>query len=117
MGALTAGTLAAQDRQGTLKYQPPFDGPLEFRRTDVKLKVHPFALTQVRLDQGIFNDAAQWNRGYMDRLSEDRLVHNFRLNAGLPSHAAPFGGWEDPKGELRGHFTGHYLSAAARQPW
>jgi DUF1680 family protein len=31
----------------------------------------------------------------------------------LTSQATPFGGWEEPKGELRGHFTGHYLSAAA----
>jgi DUF1680 family protein len=23
------------------------------------------------------------------------------------------GGWEAPKSELRGHFTGHYLSACA----
>jgi DUF1680 family protein len=47
----------------------------------------------------------------MNRLPADRLVHNFRLNAGLSSTADPFGGWEEPKGELRGHFTGHYLSA------
>jgi DUF1680 family protein len=49
----------------------------------------------------------------MHRLAADRLVHNFRTNAGLPSAAEPFGGWEEPKGELRGHFTGHYLSGAA----
>jgi len=110
---LAAPLLMAQDR---LKYTPPFEAPLEFYRADVKPKIQPFALNRVELDHGIFNDAAQWNRGYMDRLSEDRLVHNFRLNAGLPSNATPFGGWEEPKGELRGHFTGHYLSAAARQP-
>jgi hypothetical protein len=53
----------------------------------------------------------------MARLGEDRLIHNFRLNAGLPSSAAPFGGWEQytpgRDGELRGHFTGHFLSATA----
>jgi DUF1680 family protein len=70
-------------------------------------------MSQVRLQPGVFQDAAQWNRGYMDRLAADRLVHNFKVNAGLTSQATPFGGWEEPKGELRGHFTGHYLSAAA----
>jgi len=49
----------------------------------------------------------------MGRLGSDRLLHNFRLNAGLPTSAVPLGGWEAPKSELRGHFTGHYLSACA----
>jgi len=37
----------------------------------------------------------------------------FRVTAGLPSSAEPLGGWEAPDNELRGHFTGHYLSACA----
>ena len=40
-------------------------------------------------------------------------MHTFRLTAGLPSTAEPLGGWEAPNNELRGHFTGHYLSACA----
>src|SRR5581483_4477259 len=43
----------------------------------------------------------------------DRLLHNFRVNAGLPSTAEPLGGWEKPDCELRGHFVGHFLSACA----
>ena len=50
---------------------------------------------------------------YLLALDVDRLLHTFRLNAGLPSTARPLGGWEEPKVELRGHFTGHYLSACA----
>jgi hypothetical protein len=49
----------------------------------------------------------------MMRLPNDRLLHNFRVNAGLPSSAKPLGGWEAPTCELRGHFVGHYLSASA----
>jgi DUF1680 family protein len=37
----------------------------------------------------------------------------FRVTAGLPSSAAPLGGWEAPDNELRGHYTGHHLSALA----
>jgi DUF1680 family protein len=37
----------------------------------------------------------------------------FRVTAGLPSDAKPLGGWEAPGNELRGHFTGHFLSACA----
>ena len=40
-------------------------------------------------------------------------MHSFRVNAGLPSTAKPYGGWEEPKSEVRGHFVGHYLSACA----
>ena len=98
-------------RRGTMPEIPPFQEPLAFTRNDVPAKVEPFPMTQVRILGGAYKDAQDWNLGYMNRLPADRLLHNFRLNAGLPSSAEPFGGWEEPKGELRGHFTGHYLSA------
>lgn len=104
-------------RRGTAPEVPPFEGTLTFSRQAVTTKVQPFPMTQVRVAASPFKDAADANRGYMDRLSADRLVHNFRLNAGLPSSAAPLGGWEQyapgRESELRGHFTGHYLSACA----
>jgi len=107
----------AQQRRGTLPDVPPFESPLSFTRRPVAPKVQPFPMTQVRLTASPFKDAADANRGYMDRLGADRLVRNFLLNAGLPSSAAPLGGWEESipgrAGELRGHFTGHYLSACA----
>src|SRR5579862_9581330 len=103
----------SQQRRGTAPEGAPFDHPLEFTSKPAPLKVRPFPMTQVRLTGGICKTAEDWNRGYMDRLPAGRLLHNFRINAGLASTAAPFGGWEEPAGELRGHFTGHYLSAAA----
>jgi hypothetical protein len=75
--------------------------------------VVPFDLHQVRLRPGIQRDALLTNRQFMMSLDPDRLLHTFRLNAGLPTSAAPLGGWEAPVNELRGHFTGHYLSACA----
>jgi DUF1680 family protein len=74
---------------------------------------HPFATEQVRLLPGPFRDAQELDRKYLLSLDPDRLLHNFRANAGLPSDAQPLGGWEAPTGELRGHFVGHYLSACA----
>ena len=93
--------------------QPPFEEPLAFQRRDAGWRVKPFLMSQVRLLPGPFQQSAEWNRAYMNWLGVDRLLHNFRVNAGLPSTAEPFGGWEAPKSELRGHFTGHYLSACA----
>src|SRR5262245_60265975 len=64
---------------------PPFDGKLEFRRSDVATKVQPFPMQQVRLlPNNIYADAQEWNRGYMSRLAADRLLYTFRANAGLP---------------------------------
>ncbi len=89
----------------------PFADPLVFARRDIAPKVRPFPMTQVRLLAGPFKQSCEWNRNYMSRLPAERLLHNFRLNSGLPTNAEPLGGWEAPKSELRGHFTGHYLSA------
>jgi uncharacterized protein len=77
-------------------------------------KVKPFPTSQVRLRKGLFQDGMEANRRYLMSLPQDRLLHTFRLNAGLPSSATPLGGWEKPDCELRGHFAGgHYLSACA----
>ncbi|HTT66640.1 MAG TPA: beta-L-arabinofuranosidase domain-containing protein [Gemmatimonadales bacterium] len=73
----------------------------------------PFDLARVRLLPGPFLDAMQVNRRYLMGLDPDRLLHTFRLTAGLPTAAVPLGGWEAPENELRGHYTGHYLSACA----
>jgi DUF1680 family protein len=75
--------------------------------------VQPFAAEQVRLLDGPFQHAQELDRKYLLSLDPDRLLHNFRVNAGLPSDAKPLGGWEAPNCELRGHFVGHYLSACA----
>lgn len=73
----------------------------------------PFELASVRLLPGLFLDATEVNRRYLLDLDPDRLLHMFRVTAGLPSSAQPLGGWEAPDNELRGHFIGHYLSACA----
>jgi len=78
-----------------------------------KPTVQPFDLQRVRLHAGPVLTAIETNRTFMLRLEPDRLLHMFRLTAGLPSTAQPYGGWEAPVNELRGHFTGHYLSACA----
>jgi DUF1680 family protein len=79
----------------------------------IQIKARPFNLKQVRLLDGPFKDAMERDKKYLHELESDRLLHNFRINAGLPSSAEPLGGWEKPDVELRGHTVGHYLSACA----
>jgi hypothetical protein len=77
-------------------------------------KLVPFPMTQVRLLDGIFKAQSEINQRYLDSLTTDRLLHSFRVTAGITSNANPYGGWERPDCTLRGHFNGgHYLSAVA----
>ena len=83
-------------------------------REKIEWKVRPFPMKQVRLGDGPCKQAMEADRRYLHSLPTDRLLHTFRVNAGIPSSAQPFGGWEAPDCELRGHYVGgHYLSAVA----
>ena len=83
-------------------------------RDAIASRAIPFSMNNVRLRPGAFSAAAEANRRYLKTLPPDRLLHTFRLTAGLPSTAESLGDWEKPDCELRGHFTGgHYLSACA----
>jgi DUF1680 family protein len=82
-------------------------------REAVPLAARPFPLTDVRLLDGPFREAMRRDEQYLLSLDLDRLLHTFRLNALLPTTAAPLGGWEAPDVELRGHSLGHFLTASA----
>ncbi|HEY3452971.1 MAG TPA: beta-L-arabinofuranosidase domain-containing protein [Bryobacteraceae bacterium] len=120
-GVAAAPAFAQQSKTLLAPDTPAFDNPLAFTRKDVRLRVEPFPMQNVRLlPGGIFYETREWNRGYMSRLAADRLLYTFRANAGLPvGSAQPLGGWERPENgqrssELRGHFMGHFLSASAQ---
>jgi DUF1680 family protein len=76
-----------------------------------------FRLADVRLLEGPFRRAQGLDAKYLLRLEPDRMLHNFRANAGLKPKAPVYGGWEsqEPWVEIRchGHTLGHYLSACA----
>ncbi|CBI16413.3 unnamed protein product, partial [Vitis vinifera] len=75
------------------------------------------SLHDVRLDSdSLHGRAQQTNLDYLLILDVDRLVWSFRKTAGLSTPGLPYGGWEAPNVELRGHFVGHYMSASA-QMW
>jgi uncharacterized protein len=95
----------------TRTFSQPAKNPVAVEESLIAAR--PLPLQDVRLLSGPLNDRLEQNRKYLLSLDVDRLVHNFRVNAGIPSHAIPLGGWEDPACELRGHFTGHFLSACA----
>jgi len=79
--------------------------------------LQPFALGEVRLLDGPFRHAQQRSADYLLSLDPDRLLHSFRVNAGLPPKAPVYGGWEsEPLWadiHCQGHSLGHYLSGVA----
>ena len=79
----------------------------------ITFAVQPFPLQNVRLLDSPIKHMQDLDHQYLLSLRVDQLLHNFRVTAGLPSNAKPLAGWESPTTELRGHFTGHYLSACA----
>ena len=79
--------------------------------------LRPISSGQVRLLPGLIQQRADVNRSYLLSLRSENLLQNYYLEAGLWSvPARPEGchwGWESPTCQLRGHFLGHWLSAAA----
>lgn len=77
--------------------------------------VTPFELQQVRLLPSRFTENVQRDSAWMMSVGADRLLYSFRLTAGLcyPDNELALEGWEAPDCELRGHTTGHMLSACA----
>ncbi|MCP2246541.1 glycoside hydrolase family 127 protein [Lentzea aerocolonigenes] len=83
-------------------------------RPDIGVSAELFPLGAVSLLPGPFRDNTTRTHTYLRFLDPDRLLHTFRRNVSLPSGAVPCGGWESPSTELRGHSTGHVLSALAQ---
>jgi uncharacterized protein len=73
-----------------------------------------FELDKVKLKDEYFSYRRELVKTYITEFDIDRLMHNFRKNAGIESDVLPLGGWEDEGCGLRGHFTGHFLSACSK---
>lgn len=82
------------------------------------MQVESFDLKDVRLLPSRFLDNLMRDSIWMVSLDVNRLLHSFRTNAGVFSgreggymNVKKLGGWESLDCELRGHTTGHLLSA------
>lgn len=73
-----------------------------------------FDLNKVELKDDYFALRRKHVKKYITEFDMNRLMHNFRVNAGMLSDAIPLGGWEAPECGLRGHFVGHFLSACSK---
>lgn len=133
VGTLAAGT-AGGATGGAAAAAGAAAGPLETSLPSLPVadswQVRPFTLSQVTLGDGVFkekrNRLLNYAREYGpsvvngvrdDQRGPDRMLRSFRVTAGLDHKGVnPIGSWESPDGNLRGHFSGHFLTLLA-QSW
>lgn len=77
-----------------------------------------FDLSEVRLLPGRVRDNLERDSAWMVNISANRMLHSFRNTAGVFAgleggyeSVKKYGGWESLDCDLRGHTTGHLLSA------
>ncbi len=108
-GALAAGPIFGAGGVAAAPAPATMQGPAPMLR--------PFDLRDVTLTESPFLHAQRKTEAYIRSLQPDRLLHHFRVNAGLAPKAPPYGGWEsEPMWadiNCHGHTLGHYLTACA----
>ena len=112
-GSLTvSGIMSAQS-----VYPGQHQGKLK-KETVAPLQAESFDLKDVRLLPSRFRDNMLRDSAWMTSIDVNRLLHSFRTNAGVFAGreggymtVKKLGGWESLDCELRGHTTGHMLSA------
>ena len=89
-------------------------------KTCVPMAAECFDLQDVRLLPSRFRENMERDSAWMVSIATDRLLHSFRTTAGVYAGreggymtVKKLGGWESLDCELRGHTTGHLLSAYA----
>ncbi|SEO06930.1 hypothetical protein SAMN05192574_105187 [Mucilaginibacter gossypiicola] len=91
--------------------------------TKIDVKAYSFDLQDVKLLESRFKDNMDREGQWMLSLPVERLLHSFRVNAGMLTDKKssktkmpqPLGGWEALDMELRGHSIGHLLSGLSFQ--
>jgi len=93
-------------------------------------EVRSAPLGSVALTKGLFDRRRELNRRYLVSLTVPNLLQNFLIEAGIGDQSWHLRvaegpgpedgsdrhwGWETPGAQLRGHFLGHWMSAAARE--
>ena len=85
--------------------------------------IRDYKTNEVKVTESLFRRRMDVNIAYLRELDDTSLLQNYYFEAGIiipgmmtledPSKANLHWGWESPTCQLRGHFLGHYMSAAA----
>lgn len=82
-----------------------------------------YSFNKVNVTDSLFRRRMDVNKAYLKELDDTCLLQNYYFEAGIiipglmmfqnPEDVKLHWGWEAPSCQLRGHFLGHYLSAAS----
>lgn len=89
------------------------DADLLSVQSKIPVRAYSFKLQDVRLLDSRFKENMERDKSWLMRINLQRLLHSWRVNAGIKTTAKPYAGWEALDCELRGHTMGHVLSAFA----
>lgn len=116
---LCAGMLYARPLISQSLYPGQYETRTEIGN-EILMKAGCFDLQDVKLLPGRFRENMQRDSAWIVSLGADRLLHSFRTTAGVYAGreggymtVRKLGGWESLDCELRGHITGHMMSACA----
>lgn len=112
---LTASPLAADIQNSGARVSHPIE-PLQIAAQLPEPTLTIATPGDVTILPGLIKDRREATKAYLLSLKTENLTQNFQLEAGIPINRPldqMHQGWESPTGQLRGHFTGHWLSAAA----
>jgi uncharacterized protein len=79
----------------------------------VQVKASSFNLEDIKLLDSPFKETVERNGKWLLTMDINRLLHSFRINAGIRTQAKSLDGWEKLDTEVRGHTLGHVMSGLA----
>lgn len=88
---------------------------LTIEKNCVNLSAKECVEAQIRLTEGsAFYESQEKMKKFLLSVNDDQMLYNFREASGIDKKgAAKMEGWDAPDSKLKGHTTGHYLSALA----
>src|SRR4051794_9645144 len=94
------------------QYPGQYEGKEKIQE-QVPVKAYSFDLQDIKLLKSPFTENRDRDAQWLLSIDNNRMLHSFRVNAGIGTNAKPLGGWEALDCELRGHSMGHILSGLA----
>jgi DUF1680 family protein len=82
-------------------------------KPQIQVKAYSFDLSDIKLLDSRFKENMERDGKWLLSIDNKRLLHSWRVNAGMSTYSRSFGGWEGLDVELRGHSLGHVLSGLA----
>lgn len=92
-------------------YVPHHNDTRFIKHEVVDIKAYSFPLEYVKVLGGPFKNASEKGMDWLLYLEPDRFLHRFHENAGLPTKAEQYNGWE--ASSQSGFNFGHWLSASS----